>query len=559
MPLLQYPTTGNPRRGYDFNAFYDVRMTVSAAWGETLTFRFLMSEGNVSAGTFAQVVIKVTAANIADATTFIIADQTFTVDNTITSNTATKVNFNQSDALIHAQNLQYAILSNLFFSGKVQALVAVDGSDYVITVTWLQRGEQFTGASTAPSPYTIESEIMGTNAELVEGYALIYQVWMDDNGDIKPITDFRAVVPQITASQQFDTCEVEVNDALRPYLQLVFPYGAKNTAGVETNARKSFWVLYGWREIDRSSGLCEAVFHDLKQTDPEWVVYAALQETDRFGMRPYFSGGDAPIFPEMRFMTKRPHFNVGRNSIGWLYAILDLEERLDMPSVNYKFYVDRWDGAAWVNVSNSSIGTADGVYRIPAHPKNLPTALSSSVKRYRTEIRAEVDSFENTYASQIWDINACEPVMQVWFLGDLCAFEDFSFDELVGEDEVVETEIALVPIRPFDNDNLVNYGTRLATGGRQVVNTRNYRRITGSVNALCDKESFIQYLESFLKSPIKYYRFISKTPPDTGAVSTVEIQRSVFIDPSSISFRSEGEMQKVEITFYFHKSLNVQI
>lgn len=559
MPLIQYPTSGNPRRGYDVDSISDVPMTVSAAWGETLTFRFYNSEGNVAAGAFAQIVITVTAANIADGTAFTIAGQDFESDTTIASNTDFLVNFNQSNALTHAKNLQAAILSNEFFANKVQVFVTANGADYDVTITWLSRGHQFTAGTAAPAPYTTPTIIEGTDVELVDGYAFVYQVWMDDNGDIKPITDFRDVVPQIGADQQFGSIEIEVNDALRPYLRLLFPYGAKNTAGIEQNARKSFWILYGWREVGRSTGLCNAFFHDLIQTNPEWVVYAALQETDRRGMRFWFSGGDYYTPPMMSYMTKRPHFQVGRDSIGWLYAILDLKERLGLGSIDYIYYVDRWNGVAWVNVSSASIGTVDGIYRVPAHPGNLPTALSSSVTRYRTEIRAETDNPEQAFASQIWDIKSCAYVFQVWFLGDLCAYEDFSFDQLWEESHIVDMDVALMPIQPFDNDSTTNYGTRLATGGRQVVSTKNYRRFTGRIEAMCDLEAFNIYLESFLKSPLKYYRFLSQWYAGGETLNEETLQRSVFIDPGSITTRSEGDMVEAEISFYFHKDLNVQL
>lgn len=560
MPLIQYPTFGNPRRGYDKDLLSGVEITVSAAWGETITFRFLNTDvSTINAGAFADIVINVTSVNIADGTQFQLAEQDFTTDNAIANNTDTLVNFNQSDALKHAQNLQSAILSNAFFAGKVQVLLTDNTGDYDVTVTWLSRGNQYTAGTNIPAPYSIVSNVEGTDVELVEGYALAYQVWMDDGGDIKPITDLRAIVPHIDSTQQYATCEFEINDALRYYLNLVFPYGAKNTAGIEANARKQFWIMWGWREVDKSTGVANAVFHDFTTTVKEWVVYAALQETDRRGLRQYVSAGDTPIIPEQKFLTKRPHFIVSRNSIGWLYAILDHKERFDLPSVAYKYYVDRWDGAAWVNVSNSTIGTVDGIYRIPAHPDNLPTALPTSTTRYRTEIRNTVDATEITYATQEWEIGGCVPAMEVWFLGDLCAFEDFSFDTLSGEEMVVEMEMALSPIRPYDNDVFSNYGGRLSTGGRVVVNTNNFRKTTGTITALCDLESFKQYLESFLKSPLKYYRFNSLYPPDTGAILDEEIQRSVFIDSDSVVIRVDGDMVDCEITFYYHKALTTQI
>lgn len=557
MPLLQYPISGNPRRGYDVNSISMVEMTVSALWGETLTFRFLMGEGVITSGAVAVIIITVTAANIADGTAFQIAEQDFTADNTVAFNTDTLVNFNQSDALKHARNLQAAIISNAFFAGKVQVTILPSGLDYEVTITWLSKGHQFTAGTAMPAPYSTPTIVEGVDVELVEGYALVYQVWMEDGGDNNPITDYRDITPQITTDQEFSTCEIEVNDALRPYLNLVFPYAAKNTAAREVNARKQFWIQYGWRETSKVGGVRNTYFHEIKETDKEWAVYAALQETDRNGMRLWFSGGDAEIIPEMKFMTKRPHFQVGRTSIGWLYCILDLQERLALGSVAYKYYVDRWDGAAWVNVSNSTIGTFDGIYRVPAHPANLPTALPATTTRYRTEIRE--NTLGNTYASQTWEIGGCEPVMQVWFLGDLAAYEDFSFDSVSEEENVVDMEIALMAIQPFDNDSLTNYGTRLATGGRQIVNVKNYRRITGRIGAMCDLESFKQYLESFLKSPLKYLRYNSLYPPDTGAISNIEIQRSIFIDPGSIVTRADGDMVDAEISFYFHKDLNVQV
>lgn len=558
MPIQQYPTSGNPRRGYDVNSLSGVPMTVSAAWGETLTFRFQNLEGLISAGTFASLEMTVTSANIADGTTFILAGQTFTANNATPSNTDVLVNFNQGDALKHAQNLQGAILSNSFFAGRVSVTYENVLGDYIVRVNWLSRGEQFPAGSTMPAPYTMDSEVTGTDVELTPGYALVYQVWMNDGGVDKPITDFRAVTPQITVDQEYGTCEFEVNDALRPYLKLDLPFGTKNTVALEFDARKRFWILYGWRDTIKENGLSKTVFHDLKQTEKEYVVYAALQEQDRFGMRLYFSGGDAPIIPEALYMTKRPHFNVDRDSIGWLYAIMDIKERLALPSVEYVYCVDRWDGAAWVSVSFTTMGTVDGIYRVPAHPKNLPTALSSGVTRYRTEIRADVSGTVNTYASQVWDIGNCEKGIQVYFLGDLCAFEDFTFNSIVEEDEVVDMEIALVPIRPFDNDALLNYGTRLSTGGRAVVNTKNFRRFTGLITAICDLESFRVYLESFLKSPLKYVRFKSETVVG-GSISTAEIQRSIFIDPGSINIYNDGDTVDATVSFYFHKDLNVQL
>jgi hypothetical protein len=533
-------------------------MTVSAAWGETLTFRFQNLEGLISAGTFASLEMTVTSANIADGTTFILAGQTFTANNATPSNTDVLVNLNQGDALKHAQNLQGAILSNSFFAGRVSVTYENALGDYIVRVNWLSRGNQFPAGSTMPAPYTMDSEVTGTDVELTPGYALVYQVWMNDGGVDKPITDFRAVTPQITVDQEYGTCEFEVNDALRPYLKLDLPFGTKNTVALEFDARKRFWILYGWRDTIKENGLSKTVFHDLKQTEKEYVVYAALQEQDRFGMRLYFSGGDAPIIPEALYMTKRPHFNVDRDSIGWLYAIMDIKERLALPSVEYVYCVDRWDGAAWVSVSFTTMGTVDGIYRVPAHPKNLPTALSSGVTRYRTEIRADVSGTVNTYASQVWDIGNCEKGIQVYFLGDLCAFEDFTFNSIVEEDEVVDMEIALVPIRPFDNDSLLNYGTRLSTGGRAVVNTKNFRRFTGLITAICDLESFRVYLESFLKSPLKYVRFKSETVVG-GSISTAEIQRSIFIDPGSINIYSDGDTVDATVSFYFHKDLNVQL
>ena len=66
------------------------------------------------------------------------------------------------------------------------------------------------------------------------------------------------------------------------------------------------------------------------------------------------------------------------------------------------------------------------------------------------------------------------------------------------------------------------------------------------------------YLESFLKSPFKYVRFKSDTVVG-GSTPTIEIQRSIFIDPASINIFSEGETVDATVSFYFHKDLNVQI
>ena len=558
MPALIYPITANPRRGYYKDTPSDVETVVSAAWGETLTFRFSNPEGTVTAGAFAEITIKITAANIANGTAFQLAQQDFFADNAVPSNTDTLVNFNQSDALKHANNLRAAVLSNIFFSGKVSVTVTASGADYNVQILWLRRGNQFTAGTTAPAPYTIVSSSGGTNVDLVDGYAFVYQVWMDDGGADKPITDLREIVPQIGTDEVYANIEIEVNDALRPYLNLLFQSGIKTTAGIEANARKKFWIQYGWREVNKSTGLCAVFFHDITETAKEWVTYSALQETDRFGMLLWIETGAVL----RRFLTKRPNWYVSRDSVGWSYVYLDDKERYAIASLSYTRVIDHWNGAAWVNILTSTMGTADGIYRVPSHPANIGATIPASSSRYRVQVKRVVGAVTDTIAEQVWEISGTKPALQMWFLGDLPSYEDLYFDELLEEENVVDMDIAAMPISPYDNDTTANYGARLIDGGRQIVSAKNFRKYTGLIKQMCDQEQAKQYLESFLKSPFKYVRYTSLYPqyPNPGQFSLkADLQRAVFVDPGSVVIRSDGEMVDIEITFYFHKELEQQI
>jgi len=562
MPTLLYPIPVNPRRGYHKDIPSNVETVVSAAWGETLTFRFSNPEGTVTAGTLAEITIKVTAANIANGTAFQLAEQDFIADNTVPRNTDTLVNFNQSDALKHASNLRGAVLSNIFFAGKVSVTVTASGADYNVQISWLRRGKQFTAGTTAPAPYTIVSSAEGANVVLVGGYAFVYQIWMNDGGADKPITDLREIVPQIDTDEIYANIEVEVNDALRPYLNLLFPSGSKTTAGIEANARKKFWIQYGWREVDKSSGLCAVFFHDITETAKEWVTYSALQETDRFGMKLWLQTS-ATL---RRFLSKRPNRFVFRGSIGWSYVYLDDKERFNIAMLSYTYTVAHFIGFVYTVIYTQTIGSVDGIYRVPSHPGNIPGGIPTTTTTYFVSIDRVVSGVATQIAIQEWRVQGIAPAIQMWFLGDLPGYEDLYFDEIWAEENIVDTDIAAMPISAYDNDNeFFNdsyYGQRLIDGGRQVVSAKNYRKYTGLIRAMCDEEVAKQYLESFLKSPFKYIRYLATYPqyPLPGQSSTdYELQRSVFVDPGSVIIRSEGEIVDIEITFYFHKELDQQI
>jgi len=545
MPDLLYPTNDIPdiRRGYYISPG-DIRTTVSALWGESINFRFDVSEGNVSAGSVAEIVLTVTNANIANGVTFTLADQLFTSDTSIAKNTDTNVNFNQSDAGKHAQNLTAAILSNLYFIGKATAVITGSGTSRTITITWMEKGVQYSGSNTMPSPYSIVSDDPGSDAVLMDDYKLVYLLWILDGAN-KPITAIRAIQPVINPDQQYSTIEIEVNDPLRPYVSLDFPYSTKNVAALEPNARRKFWIQYGYSE--QSGG--RSHMHDLMETLPEWCLYAAVQETDRYALLPYL-GNDSFA---RQFLTKRPNFNVCRQSIGWLYILLDDNERYSQGVTSFSVYTDYWNGTTWVNLSITALGSVDGIYRIPAHPGNLPTALPSTSSRYRIRVLKTDDNDTYQITSKTWDVKPCCG-FQVWFLGDLCSYEDLVFDEMAEESESMDVRISAMPINLFDNDDAANYGARLSTGGRQVVYARNYRKYTGRILKMCDEETAKAYLEMFLKSPFKYIRFSSASTEGTD-----DLQRSIFVDPDSVILKRDGDLVDVEISFYFHKELAVQI
>jgi hypothetical protein len=561
MPLLLYPTTEpNVRRGY-YITDGDVATTVSALFGEPLNFRFNTSESIIDAGTLAQMVLHVDLTNVTTGETFELAGQLFEVDNTVAANTDKKVNFNQSNGLTHAQNLAAMIQSNLFFAGRVSIQIAVAGGGYDVTVKWLQKGEQFTGTNTMPGTYTVVSDAEGTAVELVNDYRLIYQVWATENGVAKPITDLRAIQPVINTQEVYNNIQIEVNDALKAYLKLDFPYTSKTTSANETAARRQFWLRYGYSEVETESGQNLTLLHQWHETPKEWVIYAALQETDRYGLRPYLGGLiDDALSPVLRkFLTKRPTFAVCPRSIGWLYVYLDDKERFGITSLAYRFNVSYWNGASYTSLSTNTLGTTDGLYRLPAHPGNLPVALPAGVTQYRIRVdRLEgVDS--TILAEQVWQVKrgiCCR--FQVWFLGDLCSYEDLAFDELQEETVQMDNQIVALPINVFDNDNTVNYGGRLIDGGRTMIYSRNYRRYTGRIVRMCDEENARAYVEMFLKSPLKYVRFLAVSDLANSYLAE-ELQRAIFVDPESVVIKRDGELVNVDITFYFHNALEVQL
>ena len=543
MPTVFYPTNTNFRESYLTNAAGN-KVFLNAIGGRCINFKFDVTDAIVSIGTYATITYTITPAAISAGTAFQLCGQTIVVDNTIATNTNTKVNFASTVALTNAGNLKAMILSNSFFAGNVEVTVTASGSNATVVIKWLSKGvvSSFTPTS-APTPYTVTA-VNGTGYDEKDYYTFVYRVMFDVAGKATPITDYIPISLTHKADETpVSPIEIEVNDFLKPYLTTYFKPYCNSLSFRENNFRALFWLEFSYIEKDATT--CDRYYRPFATTTPEWVYNTVFQEEDKGQFSPYVSSIAGVT---RNALTKAPDFCVCPTTCGHIWIIADDKERFNLVVTQYRHYVEYYNGTTWVTLSTVAYGNLDGVYMVAAYPGSLPTPIPAPYTDYQIKFVRIVGGVESTITIANFTINrTCCCDFTITFKEDLGSYTPLCFTELTEINLEGEQVIECLPCVCREDDQQEDYGAMLGTGGKQVVSSEFYRKYSVRSAELPNTDKARAFIEAFIMSPEKYMTF-----PKGG----VTYFRNIFIDGGSTLTYSNEDVIYLEFDFYAHKSLN---
>lgn len=491
-------------------------------------------------GTFAtlEVLFPVTCTVPADGTQFTIWGHTFEVDSSLTNSTAAAMKVSATGTITGAAFRQM-LNANIFFADNT--VVEVHPTLFNLRntlVTWNACGEQgnFTGANMdvqalidTGATVTVTN---GVTAVQVDGYTMQTRLFKVDGATSTAIavTEFEGLKPLAGCDDVAETCVNYMKDAARLLYTPMPDLTTTSEIDPDTDTLCARFLLqYGWNYKDAN---CQPVSGNFYPSDEVFVINAAFDTENKYGIQPYWSLH--PDFPPpfqtlQKFLTNQPlHNKLAEHSFAWLWLLNSFTETngligsgtgnpftLDHFQMNVGIYevgsavqtdtaFITYAACDWWQVMNFNVSPQ----RI-ADESDLATAVED-IGKYSIQIVA-FDAGETEFAFVSEELvfgveHDCEDnIRDAYFLTPQGGIGTLVCELM--ETEIVQegTEICLDTPCTTDRLEAAKYS------GRQLANIRNFERVTIKSRQNYGDE-WVRYFRSFKASPDRYLMVKDEVP-----------------------------------------------
>lgn len=523
-------------------------------------------------GTFATLEVNFPATIVSippNGTEITIWGHVFTVNSALGNSTASAFKISANGNITGAAFRQM-LNANIFFANNA----VIDDDGFVLAntvVTWNACGEQgnFTGANMdlqalidAGATVTVTN---GVSPVTVDGYTMQVRLMRVDGATnvAYPVSEFEGLQALISCDSIAETCVNYIKDAAR---LLFTPMPDLSTASEIDPATDTlcgrFLIQYGWNYKDAN---CQPVSGNFYPSDEVFVVNAAFDNRNKYGIEPYWSRH--PDFPPpfqsyQRFLTAQPRATntrtfqtLSEKSYAWLWLLNSFTgtDHLIGNGTGVPFTLDHfrlsvtiWEVGNPVSVDSAAIDYPAcewyQVMNFNVSPKRMADEsdlgiLVSQIGRYSVQIMAFNDdesqfdfvSEELTYGVEH---DCADNIRDVYFLAPSGGIDTLLVE--VTEAEIIQegTEICLDTPCNTSRTESAKYG------GRQLANLRNYDRITFKTRQNYG-EDWREYFRAFKMSPDRYLQVKEETASIKFDVSY--IAKRFNPEPGGIKIFQTGE------------------
>lgn len=533
-----------------------------AAYSDPVCFSIQDSGCVINAGARPSLTFSVGESTQTDGDTFVINGITFTVDFSVTSNTATSVNVQAGLTPQEiCERIVAMLLSNPIFAGKISAKIIVDptNSEFrYIVIDWLERTkiDPFTNDfSGLTFPYSIIAETSGETLEKVPCCQLGFEIWerTSDGSDV-------LLLPMQTRSYPLSTeglptfTQIMINDYVQGQLSTRFVLQPNQFRAIsrDSQMRKCFFLKYF--QVNCGSGgaigNCGSIRLAAQSSPVVTVLNAALPPDNLMGLCEYHK-----TTGQVKPLTMRPNWKMPIDTVDWIWLLLDHRtgagalETYVLTTTYYDINNNEIVADDTPLPNNQSCG---GVYRVPSGPANTAVVMPSNAYSYRLEIYA-VSSSQLVFSQSFVITRAvkkCADAPTFYFLNDFGAYDavtlcDAYESSIEGQKEIVcNTAICVRPIQEdaTEAQSFAANTTKLGNGKERVLTSNLKRKFTGVVENLESSEAVIRYVEAMVASRSVYALFYS---------GQFQYLRRCYIDTNSLTVYRKGDRPRIEIDYYF--------
>lgn len=466
-----------------------------------------------------EITVPATCTVPSNGTAFTVWGHSFQVDSVqdFTSSTVKVVSIGFQTAL----NLQNMFQANIFFNRATNVELALSGSTWKVTITWLECREQtlFDGSNMNAAGITAFGGSMvvtqGSAPVYKEGYKITTRFGYYDVSVGGTLTAYKPIgalvgidVDRLCNSVGFARVNQREGAAqmLQTPLPELSPIVVPNTQGI----MRLFSLEYGWLYRDG----CIAKSGTIKKTKLVLGLNAAFPLHEAYGIRRYWPNhpnGFPPNQYAPDFLTTQPKsgIQVTEASFCWLYLLTNYQLQSGFHSFITRFVIYKKDGtigqvlerpsgfdpADWYKAAAFDV-SPQIVYQHTTVQKNL-------ISHYLVQvvIREIADPLNQINASEYMRYDPvldCERFTDVYFVS--CAG---GVSTLVAEVQSAEAsqEGDLVWTRQVQAR-----GTRASQGGRTLSGTRNYIKFKCAIEIPVGDGEHERWLEDFRTAPNHWVR-----------------------------------------------------
>lgn len=492
-----------------------------------------------TAGTFATVEIDfpTTIGSIpADGTEFVIWGHTFQIDSSVSPSTANAFKM-VSNGSVSAAALRQMFNANIFFAQN--AVIDDDGLVLRNTViTFNACGEQanFSGANmdvtaleAAGATVTITN---GTTAVIVDGYTMQARLFRVDGATNTSyaVSEFEGLLPLINCNETSEVCINYMKDAAR---LLFTPMPDLSTTSEIDPATDTlcgrFMLQYGWNYKDAD---CQPISGDFYPSDDVFVVNAAFDNRNKYGIAPYWARhADFPIPQQIRqkFLTNQPLFHrLSEYSFAWLWLLNPFTgtDYLTGNGTGTPFTLDHFHLYIEIYANGSAIATDTAIITYAAcewyqvmnfnvSPQRIADESAGgtnveAIGKYSVIVQA-FDDVESEFAFVSEEIvfgvshDCVDSIRDAYFLTPQGGMGTLLCE--IMESEIVQEGTEICLDTPCSTSRLES----AKYGGRQLANIRNYDRVTIKSREQYG-EAWREYFRAFKASPDRYLMVKEEAP-----------------------------------------------
>lgn len=504
-------------------------------------------------------VIPITATVPANGTTFTVWGHDFTVDsaNDFTANTF-KAN---TIGLLTVLNLANMFYANIFFNRSVTMTFAIVMGMYELTMVWNECREQpnFTGGNMDLAVFgTIggsATPTQGISPEFTEAFRLLVRTvrWQDATSGFVTLSQLAGLDVEKLCDTVGQNC-IQINADVSADLFTLLPE-MTNDSFIQAidNGRSMmrFYSLeYGWTYREN----CVAKSGTIMRSDRVLVLNAAFDIDDPYQLRRYWwnhPGGLPPDQFVVDYLTTQPKtIPLCRSSFKWLWLLNNWQDEFGEYALIARFVIYDANGSIVTTLTavvNNPLTQASSNYQVVnfnVSPSYITEVLGYAGTLYSYEVQVvgtePLDygdiQFNATEYLRFDVTDCCDDDADLYFLSPTGSID--TVNVRIDKNEVLQSggeEIKVQIGCETSRDD------RAANGGRSLVRTRVYQRLTMSVQGKRNDE-WSRWFKHLRQSPQRWIRV-----KDEGGNW---LAKKIVFDTGSLKIKQSGIGDTLEMVGY---------